>query len=853
MGNKNYGPGVSGYLDPTGRNWEDVIFQAGRPLTDAELNLCEEPRLLGLPKLFSGWYSPEVLSTTGNAFFVPSSPDFVTTLAQDVRVNGWNLRIDKTGASTNNVLPLGPGPVGAGTHQVDLVILEVWRILVSATPDGTGKSPSGLIWLNGNVKTFNLLDATVDTSNNLPDDIEDTKVGQETTKRVQIQYRLRVVPNVDIFNYPFGLDDPSIGVNSVPTSPTEPDGAPVTGMPYVPAPKDAGMWVAGDGNPANALGTVDGFMYAVPFYAVFRRNVTPFDKDLNHNGGVTYPGPLDRPDGLFNDVVAATDIADLRMCLSPDGWDFSEVLEKNMALLLDNGLCTEWTSTDRGGSTWGHTVIYADEVGTTTSHPGANLVGQFDNVRRDFSARPVFETMTVQIQSHGVPWTVGQVVPIDPASLTTWPNNTLAWRMYNPSRTCFIDVLQGQFLGADASHCSGTATFTSVTDLAVHPQGVISLTLGTIPTGVTTEDLLVDVLVAYPPGHGLTHTPVADFGANSFVFNDPSMAPPHSAWLFNMDYSHREAHLQYKTTQIVLPIAAVDTVIVTDVVIALPDRVSNAADIVSVVLNGGSPLAFTLSTDGRFLTLTGTGTNPGDVVTVTYTAIRPLPQNGAQLYVWYNYRAPQTLREAVLVNPLTVVPRSIPSSLYSLTVGPGSQDEAYPYPFGYVQTGGVKVAGGHTFRGDYELNAGANIAITEFDADTGLLKLPPFVNVATPPSTFTFTRSSLPPDVDCEGRTYYSVAYEGTGPVGAYELNAYAQDLSDLKRHKVMMPMLVEMPASSLAGKGAKGGQLVLVLLSRWAWFDANNGVYFDNQNPATSTTTASVYRLRGGMFNGRM
>ena len=71
---------------------------------------------------------------------------------------------------------------------------------------------------------------------------------------------------------------------------------------------DPGLWRAGDGVPTNTLGTVDGYMYALPLMAVVRRNTAAFDRNSNHNGGVASPGPSDRPDGLFYDIVDARDI-----------------------------------------------------------------------------------------------------------------------------------------------------------------------------------------------------------------------------------------------------------------------------------------------------------------------------------------------------------------------------------------------------------------------------------------------------------------------------------------------------------------------------------------------------------------
>jgi hypothetical protein len=62
------------------------------------------------------------------------------------------------------------------------VILEVWRKLISASPSTDGKSFTGRIWLNGNVKVPIGSNAAL----NPADDILDAGVGAESTKRVQI-------------------------------------------------------------------------------------------------------------------------------------------------------------------------------------------------------------------------------------------------------------------------------------------------------------------------------------------------------------------------------------------------------------------------------------------------------------------------------------------------------------------------------------------------------------------------------------------------------------------------------------------------------------------------------------------
>jgi len=68
MSVKNYGPLVSGYLDPDGRNWETTVFQAGKPVLDKELNLQEDiatdtNRLIRVRTNPSGWLSSSFLDS----------------------------------------------------------------------------------------------------------------------------------------------------------------------------------------------------------------------------------------------------------------------------------------------------------------------------------------------------------------------------------------------------------------------------------------------------------------------------------------------------------------------------------------------------------------------------------------------------------------------------------------------------------------------------------------------------------------------------------------------------------------------------------------------------------------------
>src|ERR1700733_3106489 len=116
MAGKNYGPNVSGYLNPTGRNWEDVIFQAGKAILDRELNLGQDIDIGAAEKdlsrdLPSGWLSSEFLNNApGNLSLFASSSGSNNLVLQSplvANVNGWYFNIQHTNVINTNTVNLG--------------------------------------------------------------------------------------------------------------------------------------------------------------------------------------------------------------------------------------------------------------------------------------------------------------------------------------------------------------------------------------------------------------------------------------------------------------------------------------------------------------------------------------------------------------------------------------------------------------------------------------------------------------------------------------------------------------------------------------------------------------------------
>jgi len=173
-------------------------------------------------------------------------------------------------------------------------------------------------------------------------------------------------------------------------------------------------------------------------------------------------------------------------------------------------------------------------------------------------------------------------------------------------------------------------------------------------------------------------------------------------------------------------------------------------------------------------------------------------------------------------------------------VGSGAQEEAYPFPYQYI-AGAVYPSSGGTFSGDHELDGNSAIYVSNFSSNTGFVRLETKLPMVPAPDKLVFSR--VGGDVDIEGRTYFKEV-----PPTEYAPNSAAQPLSDPKKHKVIQPMLAELSADTSFGFK---GQLVLVLVTRWAAFDDANSTGF-LADLASNVTSASVYRIKGNLLNNR-
>jgi hypothetical protein len=406
----DFGFGVSRTLETTNRQFNHIIWQKDKPPLDSEMNLLsqiqwDEIQTLNKSMMPSGFITDPTISSqdivTNPAWsnmFQLGRPRTITgnretgeqTPVLWANVNGWIIPI--TGTDVNNSLSnnvrLYPPP--ESDTRVDYVFLEVWQTRVDANPSTVNKPAADKIWKYGNVKFG---------GTNLADDLEDPVAGIATTARVQVQYRLRVHNNVALDAYPDGLGDPNILGQGTSTSP-------IAGFYFSNVREtlgDASLWRAGNGNPNNTLGTVDGYVYAIPVCAIFRRNsdvYTPYKQATpNQNGafnrtpGSKYlPNPLAASKALTtmtilsaldSDTGTEVDFTVQVSGVSGSGLDDSYHVLDNTFVIIDNEIIGGIQSVDTVNGTITFHGGSRGRYGTAAVGHASGAVISFYNSRPD--------------------------------------------------------------------------------------------------------------------------------------------------------------------------------------------------------------------------------------------------------------------------------------------------------------------------------------------------------------------------------------------------------------------------------------------------------------------------------------
>lgn len=185
----------------------------------------------------------------------------------------------------------------------------------------------------------------------LPDNIIDPQVGTETTKRVQIQYRIRIAEGVD----PYIYTEAGIGhdfVYSLGPNLNSNDAGSYTFVNMGEENGDYGLWRS------RCRSTYDGYSWAIPMFFVTRRNSAAFNVDSNINGSTDFNIGAIRPDGLTYNHIIQDDIVDIRRQINIQSYSY--FLEKNLEKLLANTLNTNLSDKDQQGLQYGTTMMMVD-------------------------------------------------------------------------------------------------------------------------------------------------------------------------------------------------------------------------------------------------------------------------------------------------------------------------------------------------------------------------------------------------------------------------------------------------------------------------------------------------------------
>jgi len=185
----------------------------------------------------------------------------------------------------------------------------------------------------------------------LPDNIIDPQVGTETTKRVQIQYRIRIVEGVD----PYIYTEAGIGhdfVYSLGPNLNSNDAGSYTFDNMGEENGDYGLWRS------RCRSTYDGYSWAIPMFFVTRRNSAAFNVDSNINGSTDFNIGAIRPDGLTYNHIISDDVVDIRRQISIQSYSY--FLEKNLEKLLSNTLNTNLSDKDQQGLQYGTSMMMVD-------------------------------------------------------------------------------------------------------------------------------------------------------------------------------------------------------------------------------------------------------------------------------------------------------------------------------------------------------------------------------------------------------------------------------------------------------------------------------------------------------------
>lgn len=848
------------YLDPEYKGFESVVYQQDTPVSSSELVLSQEVQRREEDEsrrsdLHSGFMTGSFLDDGLVDYdFRQKANQFRLINLPVAHVNGWTIPVHRSNTSDwgKNFIQLDPPPTSSGEVGVDFVWLEAWRALVKADPSTTNKPASDKLYWAGNV----LSPQSTWHDDDLKDNPIGNQTGNETSIRVQIQYRIR--------NQRLATNSNREGFNDSNVSPQGPNGSPQGSFSYTYQPnlssnsnfEDRGLWVSGGevGSNNEFPGTADGFIYAIPICLVYRRNSAGFDALNNGNGGLNAVEdggtPSDRPDGYYSDQITKDDVQDLRSWVSRD-FNHEEILERNVDHLFKNNMKT-WAQNSAhtpwyvGGNsdTYGTDYLRADDLmpvssGTIIDKSSGNSIRSPDGICRVFSDR-AHHQKHVKVYSTNSDWSNGDKLTLDISGLSD----------ETPDNTLITDVVDIRINDTDGSNGYVEMGYVLISGLDTQTADLYIEDPVNVLGSSSQKDIWVTWEVTYPAGNGLTSHPKQVPSNFEMFFHNPSALDSAVGTSLNsssdalsyMDISYNEPHREVKiehTTDstVTKTVRAKDST--TIVLPEYPDLNQSINQSITVTDSQGNNVVIA-SVDGRTLSV-GTLPNSDDEVEVEYYPLRPLPNGNAEMTVYY--RAPsihavpeEFLSDGQTKTKITTSLKYVPDHFYSIATGSGSHKTptswAYPNSQFPVQTN-------RDYRGEGDFVSPQTISTKHSDVrrPNGLIRIDPIRDI---PSNHTLILGT-PTNVS-SGQDEYIDYFRGISaqsPRGGLDPFTVGEPLYSQKRHKNVLFLIVK---SQRKTSFCKKGELLLIALTEYHG-DANSD---HRANEITSTSIVSVYKLKG-------
>ena len=322
---------VSGFLTPA-----HVVMPINRGLrfgtypntygldsgTDRPFAVVIDGALLLLGGTITGTSNPFPSTDDRDGFLsITLDPPPATGIRHDlVFLEAWYTEV----TNTDDIYPYGNVQYRGEEIENDIVNAIYFSIDLTSDSDGTETlSVASTVGIEGGdeividsdgdspiVRTVQSVDhsaSTITCSDTVPvgyTTAQNAHIDIPQNKDLVLRYRIRTHAGI-----------PSVGALFDGVNAQGAETAPVSDQRFSPLDGDAGLYRAGDGTDSarGALGTTDGYVYAMPLQRIVRRNTAAYHAQNNPNGSVAAIGDVsDRPDGRFNNEIYAGDVEDLR-------------------------------------------------------------------------------------------------------------------------------------------------------------------------------------------------------------------------------------------------------------------------------------------------------------------------------------------------------------------------------------------------------------------------------------------------------------------------------------------------------------------------------------------------------------